>query len=125
MKPETKLTIRRWSIRQLRKLLDFLDDRLHAAEVRLREDIAGTLVRHEEHHSSRVGSTPTPRSSSPAVAFHAPPARAKASCGTSCTAGESFQQWEARRSGVAPVRKKSARRRGMPARAFDLRFSTR
>jgi len=40
MNPERKLALRRWTIRQLRKLLDFLDDRLHAAEVELREEIA-------------------------------------------------------------------------------------
>jgi hypothetical protein len=37
--------------------------------------------------------------------------------------GETFQQWEARRSGVAVISKKEARRRrGVSARAFDLRF---
>jgi hypothetical protein len=105
MKSVTKLAIRRWAIRKLRLLFDFLDDRLHAAELRMRDELS---VQH-----------------SPAAAFHGLPARAKALPRTSCAAGETFEQWEMRRSGVSPVSKKSARRRGMPARAFDLRFSTR
>ena len=52
MKPETKLALRRWTIRQLRKLLDFLDDRLHAAEVSLREELSCEPEAHKkrEHH---------------------------------------------------------------------------
>jgi hypothetical protein len=107
MKPETKLAIRRWTIRKLRLLFDFLDDRLHAAEVRMRDELS---VQH-----------------SPAAIAVAPPARAKAARRVEqpATAGEGFEQWEARRSGVAPISKKSARRRGIPARAFDLKFSMR
>jgi hypothetical protein len=107
MKSETKLAIRRWAIRKLRLLFDFLDDRLHAVEVRMRDELS---VQH-----------------SPAAIAVAPPARAKTARQVEqpATAGETFEQWEMRRSGVSPVSKKSARRRGMPARAFDLRFSTR
>jgi hypothetical protein len=105
MKPETKLAIRRWTIRKLRLLFDFLDDRLHSAEVRLRDECA------EKSSLAECGAATSARvKTSQADPPH--PAR------------ESFLQWEARKSGVAAVSKKSARRRGMPARAFDLRFST-
>ena len=110
MKPETKLAIRRWAIRKLRLWFDafheWADARIHAAEVRLR----GELSAHN----------------SPAAYSLALPARAKAERGAEipAAAGETFEQWEARRSGVAPVSKKSSRRRGIPARAFDLRFSS-
>lgn len=103
MKPETKLAIRRWTIRKLRLWFDLLDDRLHAAEVRLREECA--------------------EKNSLAECAPVPPARAKTEQGNPLQpARETFTQWEARRSGIAPVGKKSSRRRGMPARAFDLRF---
>jgi len=39
MKKRIKLALRRFGLRCARKLLDFFDDRLHAAEVRLREEL--------------------------------------------------------------------------------------
>lgn len=105
MTPETKIAIRRWTIRQLRFLLDFLDDRLHAAEVRLRDEIANT---------------------NPPAAFDAPrPERAKVARmkGATAAAGETFAEWELRRTGVRSLPRQSSRRRGLPARAFDLRFA--
>ena len=63
MKPETKLALRRWTIRKLRLLLDFLDDRLHAAEVSLREELSGLApVRVVDSTPPLVGSTPAARS---------------------------------------------------------------
>src|SRR5271157_1570518 len=130
MKPETKLAIRRWTIRKLRLLFDWLEEHLHDAEVKLREEIAGTLVRREEHPSARAGSTPAPRSniagalggrrqSAPRLATpEVGEIHPQASRGS-----ETFAHWEARRSGVTTVSRKSARKRGMPARAFDLRFA--
>lgn len=109
VKPETKLAIRRWTIRKLRLWFDafheWADARIHAAEVQLRDELSAQ--------------------NSPAASFHGLPVRAKELPRTSCAAGETFEQWEMRRSGVAPISKKSARRRGIPASAFDLRFSTR
>ena len=113
MKPETKLAVRWWTIRKRRLLFDFLDDRLHAAEVRLRDELAGQRAGHAGETRSQGesrGSLPEKSADVPAVRL---------------AHRETFTEWEARRSGVAPVSKKAARRRGMPAHAFDLRFSTR
>jgi len=41
MKTKTKLNIRRFALRWLRKLFDVLEDRLHAEEVKLRNDLSG------------------------------------------------------------------------------------
>jgi hypothetical protein len=110
MKPETELAIRRWTIRKLRMWFDafheWADARIHVAEVRLRDECV------EKSSLAECGAATSARvKTSQASPPH--PVR------------ESFLQWEARKSGIAPVSKKSARRRGMPARAFDLRFSTR
>lgn len=111
MKPKTKLAIRRFAIRWMRKLLDVLDERLHDAEVRLREECA----------AARALVTPTRDRGDTVEVFgvgRVPPQRRI----------ETFQQWEARRSGIAPVAKKPAcagrsRRRGLSAAEFDLRFA--
>jgi hypothetical protein len=101
------LIVRRWTIRQLRKLVDVADDRLHATEVALREEITARTVRTEplidngafvEGSASAPYDTPT-----------------------------SYAKWEARRSGVAPISKKAARQRRektrMTAAAFDLKYA--
>jgi uncharacterized protein YmfQ (DUF2313 family) len=103
MKERIKLWLRRLALRCLRNLVDVADDRLHTAEVKLREDLSGrSLVRVVASTPQQVGSIPAPRSKN-----------------------ETFVQWEARRSGVAPVSKKTARRRRerVTASAFDLRFA--
>jgi len=97
--------MRRWTLRNLRYLLDAIEERLHNAEVRLREDIAGSRGRAIRQTAPRV-----------ALLERDHPAT---------RGSETYAQWEARKSGVTTVSRKSARRRGMPARAFDLRFSTR
>lgn len=105
MKTETKraikLWIRRWMLRRLRLLFDALDDRLHTAEVSLREELA-------IQHSPLVVS--------------APPARSKTAQDRTNTSGENFVQWEARRSGIAPVIKPK-RRRHLTAADFDRKFA--
>lgn len=105
MKAETKraikLWIRRWTLRRLRLLFDALEDRLHTAEVKLREELA--------------------IQNSPVVAT-ALPARAKETRSTADTAGENFVKWEARRSGIAPMIKPK-RRRHLTAADFDRRFA--
>jgi len=104
MNPATKLALRRFTLRWLRKLVDVADDRLHSAEVKMREEIAVAKVRTEplidkgafvEGSASVPYDTPT-----------------------------NYRQWEARRSGVAVVSKKEARKRRerTTAAAFDLRF---
>jgi hypothetical protein len=118
MSPETKqrikFALRRFALRWLRKLVDVADDRLHAAEVKLREEIASrndTVPVRVTAAGCTTGSTESPFRSAYGSAA---PART-----------ESFRQWEARRSGVAPVSKKAARRRHERggAQAFDLRFA--
>jgi len=95
--------VRRWAFRQLRKLVDLADDRLQAAQVKLREEIA------ERNSSSQQGS---------------PVAAPSSGQHPQAAAGEDFTQWEARRSGVAPVTKKSARRRHrLTAAEFDRQFA--
>lgn len=44
MKPETKRAMKRFAIRWLRKLVDFADEHLHAAEVRLRKEPQAVTV---------------------------------------------------------------------------------
>jgi len=107
MKIETKLALRRFALRWLRKLVDVADDRLHAAEVKMREDLSRTRV---------------PQ----AVSQYDPPSvRSVHTTPAASSGGESFEQWEARRSGVAPVSKKAARQRRerQGAAAFDLRYA--
>jgi hypothetical protein len=100
-----KLFFRRLTLRLLRKLLDLADDRLHAAEVRLRDELAAPvpgadMVKLNSGHAA--GSNPT----------------------AGAAKKETFQQWEAGRSGVAPASKKEARRRrALSAAEFDLRFA--
>jgi hypothetical protein len=105
MNAQVKLFLRRFTLRWLRKLVDVLDDRLHAAEVKLREEIAATTVRTEpliDKGAFVEGSASVP--------YDTP---------------KTFIEWEARRSGVAPVSKKSARarRERTTATGFDLRFA--
>ena len=103
MTPETKRWLRKKTLMALRALLWHADEWLHAREVRLREDLSGVpRVLPRSSPPGRVGSNPTPRSTS-----------------------ETFQQWEARKSGVAVVSKKEARRQRTTAAGFDLRFSPR
>lgn len=106
-----KLWLRRWTLRRLRWLVDLADDRLHAAETRLRNDLCGRKP---------VGEVAAPIPAKPAAAR---------TCLTSEAGrpqGDTFLQWEARRSGVAVISKKEARlRRGMTALSFDLKFSER
>jgi len=115
MSPQTKLAMRRVAIRWARKLLDFLyeslDGRLHAQEVRLREDAAT-----QNDLCAR-------KSAGPSVAgkLTANPERRAAFPGRAQT--EIFTEWEARRSGVAVISKKQARRHRIGAAAFDLRCS--
>jgi hypothetical protein len=109
MKTKLKLWLRRLALRQLRKLADLADDRLHAAEVKLRADLCADKPCRE----SVAPDSAKPVRSRTCLTRTPGPAQS-----------ETFLQWEARRSGVAVVSKKEARRRrGLTARAFDLRFA--
>ena len=110
MKPATKIAIRRITLRWLRKLVDLADDRLHTAEVTLREEISG-----------RAGDMP----GSTATARKRPIVTDETEQEKPAQGVESFLQWEARRSGVTVVSKKTARRqRRVTAAVFDLRQSS-
>ena len=114
MSPQTKLTIRRFTLRWLRKLVDVADDRLHSTELALREEIASVGAA----RSAADGKLPGQNSAN---------ARFCAQPGDSQAGKETFLQWEARRSGVAPVSKKATRQRRerLTAAGFDLRYSVR
>lgn len=96
-KDAIKLALRRFALRLARKFVDAIDDRLHAAEVRLRNDIAG-----------KCGIPSVERVATP----HRPQLPAT---------HESFAQWEARRSGLAP--KRTPRRRGVTSAEFNRRLA--
>src|SRR5882762_933202 len=50
-----KLWLRRWTLRTLRKLLDLADDRLHAAEVNLREELSNVPGTHKRPRAASPG----------------------------------------------------------------------
>lgn len=97
--PKNKLLLKRFFARRLRALVDFLDGRLHAWEVSLRAPIEPVLPAvSEAKRGPEKGSRQT----------IAGPARV------------SFIEWEARRSGVAPIAKVKRRiRQHYTAAEFD------
>jgi hypothetical protein len=107
MKARLKLWLRRWALRQLRYLVDVADDRLHSAEVNLREELAARTSLPVRPAAVREGTlVATPK------------------CARGPSQPEKFLQWEARKSGVAVISKKEARRRrGISAAEFDLQFA--
>jgi hypothetical protein len=138
MNAATKLALRRFALRWLRKLVDVADDRLHAAEMTLRNDLSG--LRDRQHPPRAVLSTEDmlhqatddrlrPRSESELLIRTEPlidkGAFVEGSPSVPYETPTSYMQWEARCSGVAPVSKKEARKRRerQGAAAFDLRFA--
>ena len=138
MKDKLKLWLRRLLLRQLIKLVDRAEERLQAWQVSLRDDLASHVVSVKQ--SPAVGhEQPEARKPIPARGEEAGSMgrrRLAAECSSQAgtrhhspaatlVAGETFLQWEARKSGVAPVSKKTARRRRerVTASAFDLRFA--
>jgi hypothetical protein len=116
MKQRIKFWLRRWILRTMRLLFDAIEERLHDAEVRLREEIA----------ASRAGS-PGDRQSSAQGAYRAGVLRAAAptvDSGRRPATRESFATWEARRGGALPaVKAKPRRARHFTAADFDRRFA--
>jgi hypothetical protein len=100
MKNRIQLWLRCWAIRQLIKLVDRAEQRLQMWQVALRVQL-------------------TPKNL--AVAVQASP-RHRSPVDRPLPAGETFLQWEARKSGVAPVAKRRRRER-LTAGAFDRRFA--
>jgi hypothetical protein len=113
MKPETKVSIRRFALRWLRKLFDALEERLHAEEVKLRKELSnGTL----DYRADAVGV-------SDLAANHPLPRQERQK--------ETFLEWEARKSGIITDgcktrgKSKTLRLKHVTASAFDCRFSSR
>lgn len=104
-KQRIKLALRRFALRWLRKLVDMADDRLHGAEVKLRNDLSD--LRERQHPSRAVSRTED-------MLHQAKDERPES---------ETYLEWETRRSGVAIVSKKQARRRRqLSAADFDRVF---
>ena len=128
MKAETKLALRRFALRWLRKLVDVADDRLHAAEVTFREEISSKVqVLNEAAGLPREIRRVNRIEQSPVRGFDSSVASNNGCRVEHLKPREDFQQWEARRSGIAPISKKAVRQRRarMTAAAFDLKFQTR
>jgi hypothetical protein len=109
------LIVRRWTMRQLRKLVDVADDRLHAAEVSFRkeQELRNEIVPARVPAAGcNIGSSESPLRG---MDGSAAPVRKT----------ETYVQWEARRSGIAPISKKAARqhRQRMTAAAFDVKYA--
>jgi hypothetical protein len=109
MKTETKLWIRKRALMTLRAIVWRVDDWLHGQEVKLREDLASRavpVIQSLALQKSGAGSH-------------------DGGAGSVGRRRETFDQWEAGRSGVAVISKKEARRRReRPTAAdFDRRFA--
>jgi hypothetical protein len=120
MKPETKLKLRKWALMGLRSIVWSVDEWLHAQELRLREDL-------EQLGSARGVVTSLPPKPRPQFGSGDGAASVKRAGELRTPAPTNFGEWVERssRRGTAIVSVKHHRRRGMPARAFDLRFSQR
>jgi hypothetical protein len=102
MKRETKLWLRKHSLMALRAIVWHVDEWIQRQEVALRNDL------------SPIGM--------PQAASHHDPASVRSARTTPVASprGESFEQWEMRKSGVRPVTKRIHRRRYRPTAAeFD------
>jgi hypothetical protein len=121
MKTETKqrikLALRRFTLRWLRKLVDVADDRLHAAEVKLRKEIAARNPVVDAPHGINGSATTEP------LASREGSEEAAATLNPRQSTPTSFQQWEARRSGIAPVVKPPRRKRApLSSKDFDFQI---
>jgi hypothetical protein len=116
MSPATKLWLRKRALMLLRAIVWRVDDWLHRQEVALRDEL---VLQNAVHgHREVAGRAELRKAASPARSFGADSSKST----ERPVHQETFQQWEARRSGVAVISKKSARRR-MTAAAFDARFA--
>lgn len=151
MTPETKLKLRKWALMALRSIVWNVDEWLHAQELQLREDLLAIAPRSGEDalpsirkaQSPVAGAAPSrgkdleQLGSGRRVVTSLPPkprpqfgsgdgaASVKRAGDLRVPAPTNFGEWVERssRRGTAIVSMKHQRRRGMPARAFDLKFS--
>lgn len=112
MKPEVNLKLRKWALMTLGAIVWHVDEWLHRQELQLREEIASREATRETGRTGNVVSGSCVQSQ---VRHTGEPSRT--------IHQETFLEWEARKSGIAPTPKRQARRRSMPAKAFDLRFA--
>jgi len=112
MKDKLKLWLRRWALRTLIKLVDRAEERLQAWQVSLREKLIDLAAGCNSQASPRQRAGGMPLSTRETLV-------ARTNGRT-----ETWSQWEARKSGVAPIETKRYRvhhrRRG--AADFDARF---
>lgn len=126
MKPETKRALKKWALMTLRSILWRVDEWLHRQEVKFREQLLEESTKNvgRIRSASAIGcpgessraNVRMPRSFSLPTGEHERMA-------LQATSRETFAQWEARKSGVAVITKKQARRRRATAGDFDLRFA--
>lgn len=104
MKKRIALWLRRWWIRRKIRLVDWIEGKCFEAQSALRNELASL--------------------SASAIAAKAPqPAESVEGIRPLSRRPESFVQWEARRSGIAPIAKPRRRRRGVSAAEFSRRFA--
>lgn len=112
MKPvdrQTKTWLLRVALRVLRKLVDLADDRLHAAEVRMRDEIANEISVYVPVEPSRIARTKGATVSCP-YPFPSDELLRRGVRGRLSRSGQS-------------QRTAKAARHGMTAAEFDLRFA--
>jgi hypothetical protein len=130
----TKLALRRFILRWLRKLVDVADDRLHAREVALRQEIssreearllAASRTRDTEKSQDMPHRAPARLETIRTEPLIDKGAFVEGSPSVPYEAPNSYAAWEARRCGVTVVSKKEARkhRERAGATAFDLRYA--
>jgi hypothetical protein len=146
MKERIKLWLRRWALRQLIKLADRAEERLQAWQVSLRNDLCGCKTVAETAASFSAKPVPArtcltsgrgqPQGDLAAESNSQAGTRHRSPVDRPLPAGETFLEWEARKSGViitdgcktcgkSSQLKYLARRRRerLTAAAFDLRFA--
>lgn len=111
MKSETRkrkfvLWLRKRGLMLLSAMVWHLDDWVHRQQVKLRNELSDAVPLRPAPAILRAGSEPDRAAARARVHF------------------ENFEQWEARKSGVAVISKKEARRRGrLTVAEFDRRFA--
>lgn len=131
MNATTKLALRRFALRWLRKLLDLADDWLHNAEVELRNDLSPSAEKRETNAPTPAQTNAVRRSHDAggiAQLDQQTPGSARVAAGDAQRMAknrhhETYAEWEKRRSGVTVISKRETRRRRLSARDFDLRFA--
>jgi hypothetical protein len=124
MTPQTKLALRRFALRWLRKLVDLIDEELYIAEVNLRQEIENQAVaplRAQLVADGRNGTSDAlvRRAIADQEATTQEPMVDQTKRRSQ---PESFLEWEARRSGFTLKVKRHHRRRRTRSSAADFDF---